>query len=247
MTMEGDDMTLFLAYLENEMSDSDRNLFEERLRSDESFSNAFEEFKELFSTLENQFSAERAAVLETIQKADAEFSMSNRTESVSEPKVRRLRPWRMGIAASVLLIVGLFLFNNIGKPSYSKLAPEDVLVLTVRSEADDAAKQAERYFNNGDFEESISYLDALLEESPEDAQIQYFKARALVETDQYVEADKLLQSLSEGSSVYVSKATYLRALSFIKQKRNDDAKSILLTIPSDASEYKTAQKLLRKL
>lgn len=244
--MENQANELFIAYLEQTLSVSERNTFETRLAEDTSFSEEFDEFKDIYGVLKNHFSPERASVMESLKKADARFDFKEETLS-SKGKVISLRPWQYGVAATILLAIGLFLFNNFSKPSYADYATHDTISLTLRSESATLTQKAENAFNAQQYREAIIYFDALLEKSPDNAQLQYYKAKALVETDGFEEADRLLRALYNGKSVYAPKAQWLAALSKLKQKRYGETKEILNSIPSNSSEYQKAQKLLKAI
>ncbi len=244
--MESEANELFIAYLENDLSDSERDSFERRLNEDSLFSEEFYEFKSIYDILENRLSPQRTSVLETIERANVNYKSKPETY-LPEKKVIVFKPWKYGIAATILLAVGLFLFNNFNKPTYSDYATHETISLTLRSDTDEIAKNAEIAFNSEKYEEAISYFNELLKASPENMQLQYYKAVALVETSKYNEADNLLKTISESNSVYASKAKWYNALSCLKQKRYDEVKKILNTIPSNAPEYKKAQILLADL
>jgi tetratricopeptide (TPR) repeat protein len=241
--MENQANELFTAYMDGTLSVSERKSFEIRLAEDASLSKEFGEFKNIYGVLKNRYSPERASVLESINKADARFNFENETQ---QPKGRVIsfRPWQYGVAATILLAIGLFLFNNFSKPTYADFATHENISLTLRGDTDSLTKKAETAYNAANYKEAIPYFDALLKKNPKNIQLQYYKAKALVEMDNFNEADSLLQSISEGNSVYAFKARWLAALSKLKQKQYDEVKEILRTIPSVAPEYKKAQKLL---
>ncbi len=244
--MKSDNIELFTAYLEKDLTNADRQSFEKRLTLDVDFNTEFKEFQDVYNILENQFSKERLSVLDSIQAARTQFERNSSSSGVSR-KVFPFKPWQMGVAASILLVIGLFFFNNSGKPTYSDFAIHDAIVLTVRSETDSISKNAETKFNSGNYQQAIVYFDALLKQSPQNIEIELYKAIAQIETNDFISAEKLLQAISRGNSVYVSNALYWHALSKLKQKKYSEAKSILLNISSESEEYSKAQKLLSKL
>lgn len=243
--MKSDNIELFTAYLESNLSSLERKAFESRLSQDPDLANAFNDFQDIYQVLENQFSEERSAVLDSIQKADSEYK--NTTGSESSKRIFPFKPWQMGVAASVLFIIGLFVFNNSSNPNYSDFATHSKIVLTVRSQSDSLAKKAETTFNTGNYKEAISYFDALLKESPNNAEFEFYKAIAHLENNDFDIAENLFKSLSKGNSVYAYNAIYWHALSKLKQKKYNDAKSILQTIPQGVVEYDKAQELLSEL
>lgn len=244
--MEPQENELFEAYLEGSLPEGERRIFEERLNSDSPLREEFNLFKNVYNVLTNQYSTERNDFVNTLKQVDATFSSPVVSEK-PKSKIIHFKPWQYGVAASILLTVGLFLFNDFGKPSYSDFATHQEIALVVRSETDVLPKKAETAFNSKNYQDALVYLDELIKNSPENAELQYYKAIALVETDNFHEAESLLNKLAKGASVYASKAVWMSALSKLKQKDYKATKAILETIPANSTEYQKAQKLLKSL
>ena len=247
--MESEAHELFVAYLENELSSSERETFERKLNEDSKFEAEFLEFKNIYIVLENRLSPERASVLETINQVNSNFNYkpSKATTEKTEKKVIKFKPWKYGIAASILLAIGIFIFNNFSKPTYSDFAAQETISLTVRSDVDETTKNAEVAFNSADYSKALIYFNELLKVEPNNLQLQYYKSVALIELSEYDEADSLLKKISESNSVYASKAKWIKALSYLKQKRYKEAKEVANSITPSDPEYQKAQKLLSKL
>lgn len=244
--MENDDNILFTAYIEKSMTEIELESFENRVKTDRAFAESFEEFKEIYQVLENQFSSERETFIKSVRKADSEYKLKSNSKS-SSGRVFPFKPWQIGIAATILLVIGFYFFSNIGQPSYHEYANPGEIVLTVRSESQTDFKNAEASYNSRDYNKAISYFNILLEKSPENVEVQFYKAIALIETDQFEKANSLLKSISEGNSAYAHKAIYWRALNMLKHNKLQEAKTILQEIPSNSPEYPMANKLLSKL
>lgn len=244
--MESEAHELFVAYLEKELSSSERETFERKLNEDSKFEAEFLEFKNIYIILENRLSPERATVLETIKQANSNFNYKP-SKVTTEKKVIKFKPWKYGIAASILLAIGIFIFNNFSKPTYSDFAAWETISLTVRSDVDESTKNAEVAFNSADYSKALIYFNELLKVEPNNLQLQYYKSVALIELSEYDEADSLLKKISESNSVYASKAKWIKALSYLKQKRYKEAKEVANSITPSDPEYQKAQKLLSKL
>ncbi|MBB6681818.1 hypothetical protein H4O20_10230 [Aequorivita sp. 609] len=250
--MESEAHELFVAYLEKELSSSERETFERKLNEDSKFEAEFLEFKNIYIILENRLSPERATVLETIKQTNSNFNYkpskvtTEKTEK-TEKKVIKFKPWKYGIAASILLAIGIFIFNNFSKPTYSDFAARETISLTVRSDVDETTKNAEVAFNSADYSKALIYFNELLKVEPNNLQLQYYKSVTLVELSEYDEADSLLKKISESNSVYASKSNWIKALSYLKQKRYKEAKEVANSIIPSDPEYQKAQKLLSKL
>ena len=102
---------LFGQYLENELSAEEKNNFEKQLSEDQEFASAFEIFKELNLHLENKFG--NATELNAFKKNLK--SISKEHFKVKKLKVVAFKPWQYAIAASVAILVGLFVFQNINQ------------------------------------------------------------------------------------------------------------------------------------
>lgn len=244
--METENDKLFIAYLEETMSTSEHGKFEDKLKNDTAFRESFLAFNEIYEVLQNQFSHQRKEVIKSIKKADAKYKVVGATKT-STKKVIPLRAWHYAVAASIILAVGLFLFQDANKPSYADFTTNNAISLTVRGNNDSVAQNAEKAFNNGNYAEAVTGFNTLLKSAPGNVQFQIYKAKALIEIDKYDQAEHLLKTISEGDSVYKSKAIWLEALSKLKQKRYDEVKRLLKTIDSNSSEYPQAQKLLKRL
>lgn len=244
--MNEEDILLYSDYLDGNLSDDDRNSFEKRLQEEEEFAKNFEEFKGIYRVLENEFSPEREEFKKSLTLANAKYRYTEEAEKPKE-KSRPFRIWQLGIAASILVVVGFVVFNQFSKPSYTDFVPLDQIDFSIRGSHLDSAQEAEKYFNSANYKEALIYLDQLLNEAPNNAELKYYKARALVELNEYEEAEILLEDLSEGQSVYVSKATYLWGLSYLKQKDYDQAKIILQQVPEGSEEYDMAKRIVSKL
>lgn len=237
---------LFIGYIEETLSVSERESFENRLKNEPSFRDDFKDFEETYKMMENQFSSERKQVLASINQADTNFKSSQGSTS-SKGKLIQFKPWQYAVAASVILAVGLFLFQGSNKPTYADYATHNPISLTQRGDAQNDVKQAETAFNNGDYQEALEEFNTVLKTDPERVEFRLYKAQALVETNDFTQADTLLKQISEGNSVYASQAIWWSALSKLKQEKYDEVKVLLKKIDSNSAEYQQAQDLLQKL
>lgn len=244
MKMEASE--LFIGYIEETLSVSERESFEDRLKNESGFGDDFHDFKETYNMMENQFSSERKQVIKTINRADVDFK-SSQDSKASSGKLVQFKPWQYALAASVILAIGLFLFQGSNKPVYADYATHNAISLTQRGETQTSVKQAETAFNNGDYQEALDEFKTVLKTNPDRIDFQLYKGQALIETNNFTQADALLKQISEGNSVYSSQAIWWSALSKLKQKQYDEVKILLKKIDSNSAEYEKAQALLEKL
>lgn len=245
--MQEQDYLQFDQYLLKELSTEERLDFEKRLESDSVFKESFNTYKELSSFLENKFEDEtKTNAFKTNLKtiSNAHFS---KTETVAvKPKKSKVF-WfgQLAIAASVLLFLGVFVFNQFSNPTYSDFNSHEPMTI-VRGTVKDLI-EATKAFNNEEYKKANTLLKKVLENDPENTEIQLYYAITNIELDNFNVADTELNKLINGKSAYKDKALWYAALSRLKQ-RNIEATIILLKQVAETSDdYKQAQKLLNKL
>jgi hypothetical protein len=239
--MNDEGYLLFENYLSNELSAEDKTNFEKQLEEDPEFASAFEIFKELKLHLENKFGNEKD--LKAFKKNLK--SMSKVHFKTKKPKAVAFKPWQYAIAASIAILVGLFVFQNIN-PSFEDYNNPEMATFIERGDVNENLKLAQDAFNAKKYKTAIPYFEAVLN-STKSPEIQYFYAISLLEESQFPKAETNLLELKSGTSIYKNKATWYLALSKLKQKEYKSCKEILLTIPDDFEDYDQVQQLLNEL
>lgn len=239
--MNEENYILFDKYLENELSIDEKNTFEKELSEDHELASAFETFKELNLHLDNKLG--NAKELKVFKENLNSISKNNlKTKKV---KVIAFKPWQYGVAASIAVLVGLFLFQNTN-PNFEDYNNPEKAYFTERGDIDENLKQAQDAFNNKNYKKAIPYFESVLKEkkSPE---IQCFYAISLLESNQIQKAEVNFNEIKLGTSILKNKALWYLALSKLKQKEYSSCKKILLTIPEDYEDYDQVQQLLNEL
>ncbi|WP_178986038.1 tetratricopeptide repeat protein [Winogradskyella helgolandensis] len=247
--MEEQDYIQFEAYLAGDLSEDDVVAFNERLNSDAQFKEAFEIYKDLSSSLEHQIGNEREIF---DFKANLDVISSQHFNAIHDEELG-IKPapktsfYKYAVAASVVILLGFFIFNQFGGPKYEDYNNFDPISLTVRSADNTNFSKAEQSFNSKNYEEAIRAFNVILEDDFTNLEIQLYKGIALVETNQFKEADIVLNKITNGNTAYRNKAKWILALSYLKQDNTSASIKILKTIPNDAEDYTSAQKLLNEL
>lgn len=239
--MNEDKYTQFVHYLQNEMTVEERIRFESELATNEVLAAELESFKEMNVQLEHKFgiAEERHAFKENVQRiAKTHFS--------KKPKVISIKPWLYAVAASVVVIFGLFFFNQNTNPNFADFNQHEQAYFTERSERTANLKQAEKAFNAKEYKKAIPIFETILKDRSS-AEIEYFYGVALLQENDFAKAESVFKALQSGTSVYKNKATWYLALSKLKQEDYQACKEILLTIPHDYENYKQVQHLLKEL
>lgn len=232
---------LFEKYLGNDLSAEEKTNFEKQLSLDSELASAFEIFKELNLHLENKFGNEMEL---NAFKMNLE-SISEAHFKTKKSKVVAFKPWQYAIAASVAVLVGLFVSQNVN-PSFDDYNTPEMATFVERGDVNENLRLAQDAFNAKNYKAAISYFEGVLN-SNKSAEIQYFYAVSLLQDDQFQKAEANLDELQFGNSIYKYKASWYLALSKLKQKEYQSCKGILVTIPEDFEDYDQVQELLNEL
>ena len=233
---------LFDQYLQGELTAAARLDFEKQLSENQELALELETFKDVQSQLEAKFGfeTERIAFEENLKAISEEHFKAGKTKVIS------IKPWGYLVAASVAVLLGLFLFNPVSKPGFEDYNQYENAYLTERGTAAANLKLAETAFNAKDYAKAIPLFEAVLKEN-KTAEIQYFYGVSLLENNQIKQAETAFNEIKSGNSIYKNKAIYGLALAKLKQKDYKSCKEILLTIPADFENYDKVQELLDEL
>lgn len=245
--MDEKTMLIFDDYLQGALSLQEQKDLEQRIQNEPELADAFTIFKDLNGHLEHTYSQERSdfkAQLETI--GNTHFKKTTTVET-KETKVIRFTPLRYLVAASVIFLFGFIMWMQLRAPSYSDYPVDQEISLTIRTEGELAFAKAEKAFNAGAYEEAILFFNSILSNTPNNAEVSYYKAIALVELNNFSEADTIFSRIANGNSVFKYKALWGEALSKLKQGDTKRCAEILQKIPAEAEDYEKAQTLQDKL
>lgn len=238
----------FDRYLNNELPEEELKSFEEQLKSDIDFKEDFEVYCALESSLGSKFENEEKvlALRKTLSDLGSQH-IKQGDNNKKETKVISLFRYRnLMVAASIALLIGFFLFNN-GSPVYGDFAQHNPLELVVRGDNNEAISKAEAAFNSKNYGEALKQLTILSNNYPNDPEISLYLGISQLELNNYAEAETIFNYISDGNSALATKAVWYKALTFLKQKKLNECKEVLKTIPESAEEYPQAKRLLKKL
>lgn len=237
----------FDKFLNNELTETEKISFEERLNSDADFKQEFEIYKALETSLSSKFKneEEEKELRNTLTQLGSRYIKEETVKK--ETKVISLKRYRnLMVAASIALLIGFFIFKN-GNPIYSDFSKHHSLELVVRGDNNEAITKAEEAFNTKNYKTAFAQLTILEEQLPNDVEIQLYKGICLIEMDQFSQAETIFNTISNGNSAFKNKATWYKALNLLKQEKFEACKEVLKTIPESSEEYEQVRKLLKKL
>ncbi|MGO3237425.1 MAG: tetratricopeptide repeat protein [Psychroflexus halocasei] len=246
--MEEQAYILMESYLAGDLSVDEKKDFEERLKTDSDFKEAFENYQNVSHQLEHKFKkhSEREAVKKSIDRvADSYFEKKSSNEN-NQTKKSSFKPWRIGVAAMILILVGIYAYQEFSTPVYSDYNQYATISFQSRGEENKNLKEAEEAFNSHQFAEAASYFETLVKEN-DNIEYKLYWAISLVETDEFEKADQLYLDILKSESVFVNEALWFGALSKLKQENNKATSQLLSQIPEESDRYEEAQKLYKKL
>lgn len=232
----------FDEYLQGEMPDADKLAFEEQLKQEPELAMAFETYKELHLHLENKFG--KADELQAFKKNLKGISKKHFKKSKS--KVIDFKPWHYAVAASVVVLLGVFILNQKSNPVFEDYNQTETAFFTERGEAATNLKLAQDAFNAKQYKKAIPLFETILK-TDKSAEIQYFYGISLLEDNRLPEAEAVFNELKSGNSIYKNKAIWSLALSKLKQKDYKSCQELLLTIPEDYEGNDQVDALLEEL
>ncbi len=238
----------FESYLKNELTEIEKIAFEEKLQSDADFKQEFEIYKALETSLSSKFKNEESEqeLRKTLTNLGTQFIKEEVSTKKKSKVISLFNYKKLMVAASIALLISFFIFKN-GNPVYSDFANHTNLEFTVRGDNNQTITNAETAFNAKNYKTAFAQLTVLEAQFPNDIEIQLYKGICLLEMDKFSQAETIFETISRGNSAFLTKATWYKALSYLKQEQFEACKNTLKTIPESAEEYTQAKKLLRKL
>lgn len=163
--------------------------------------------------------------------------------------------YKYGIAASFVLMIGLYFFispdsDNIYSTYYEPYANFEYAI--TRTEIPDSEKvkqQAYSFYDKGQYSQAVQQFSFLLEKNPNDDASHFFRGICFMELVDPYEALEDLIVVSKGYHVYYQKAAiWYMALIKIKLNRNKEAVILLKKISTQKGEFRRkAVELLKEL
>ncbi|MFD0861102.1 tetratricopeptide repeat protein [Sungkyunkwania multivorans] len=236
---------LFEDYLAGDLSKEAAVDFEAQLSADSELANELEAYKNISKFLESEFSEEKKAFTTNLEAISNEHF--NKKEEKRETKVIRFRPWQYAAAASIVILIGVYVFSFSGTPAYQDYAIYETVSLVERGEGEELLLKAQNAYNSKNFQEAEALFKEVLKTGADNAEVQFYLGRSLLEVNKFKEADAVFETLSKGNSAYKYEARWYQALGKLKNLDYKGCEEILKTIPKEAGMYRQARKLLRKL
>ena len=200
--------------------------------------------------LENYLKSDAAKEIKSsIKKANDAF-VNTTTKTTSNKKSYYSY---FAIAATIVIFVGYFMFNN--SPTNQEIYAEyndwsNLPSLTSRGDSDNVLLvNGEKAFLNKDYNKAVNYFDTFLETSNNKANALLYYGVSNLELANHDKALDAFNQLISSETLDRSKGYWYKALTYLKIDNKEAAVKTLSVLVKDSTNYnyKEAQELLNKL
>lgn len=250
------------AYLQNEMSKSDRVLFEKRLEKDillkeelnlhVSLNNTLnnEQTTSIESDLENATFKETKALLKSKTFQGISKNINLTSNQYFEERNRKKTPKKRlyyitAIAATLVLLIGLTTFLNTPNANlYKEYNTWNDLPSKIEK-SDNLAINIETYYNEKAY---TKIIDLLIDKEQNTHELIYLGA-SYFQLNKYEKSIEIFDELIASNSIDNSKGYWYKMLIHLKQKDTKKTKGLLTTITQNKQNYnyKKAIEIIKKL
>ncbi|MES2518183.1 MAG: hypothetical protein V4585_08755 [Bacteroidota bacterium] len=200
-------------YFNNELSLSERKDFENQLAND----------SELVDNTAFYLNANLAAKNLANEKRKAEFEILRR--EISSRPVRKIKPliWAMGVAASILLVVGFWWINQSSEMNTNEFANtyihEHFENLPVKMDANaDSLQMGLRLFNEQKLREAQVIFEAILHRKNNDSEAIKYAGITALRLAEYDKALEYFRSLGKQTNLFSNPGKFYEAITLMKQQ-----------------------------
>lgn len=235
-------------FLENQLSDKEKVLFDRWMAEDSSFKK------------EVSFQQNLKKAIQSKNQDDFKILIGKIENEIDSKEVKKNRkfPTKWLVAASFLFLFALsFLLQN--KYHYDpevlfnqNFQPYRNVIFPINRGIENNPQQdkkliAFRAYENGNYQKAVTYFSELYENTHEPYYL-FYKANALLKLNKPKEAIPLLKEHLQTNDTLKNKSNWYLALAYIKSKDTQDAKEQLRKIIASKSyNYQKAKKLLKKI
>ncbi|MEL6673353.1 MAG: hypothetical protein AAFR61_14210 [Bacteroidota bacterium] len=247
--MEDRDYQLIMQYRQGRLSPAEREVVEKRLAEDESFAKLLAQDQAADQWMEAAYEADL--------KAEVGEMLAEMAPPSKPAPIQTLSPWMWGVAASVLLLVGLGIWYGMRPPEEERLfaeyyepyligGPKRTLSM---NEVDSLFMRGWDVYERGEYEKAAKWFDQIPEAYPAYVRIQLYKGISYLGASQYQEAEGIFDALmAEEETGFKEVAQWYKALSILRRNDRIQARKLFEQIASEeTSPYKEKAKKVANL
>ena len=228
------DLEIIESYFSGQLSDTEKSQFEQQIVTDPELAQAVAFYVQAKQVAREEARSQRKADWEIIRQRQAR---------VSKPV---WRPFAYAAAASILLVLGFFLFRP--QPSAQQLADryiqENLTTLPVTmSSQPDSLQRARQAYNEGRFADAEAIVSALQQQGSGKAELLKIAGLVSLRNGNYDQAINQFHRLSQQTDLRANPGLFYEALARLKRNRPEDkniAHELLKTLINKNLEGKKA-------
>ena len=238
---------LFLKYLSGDMSAEDASSFEERLSSDPSFREHFDETSLAYGLIKDQLQKRDLDDFKQVLSAVMEDSNSN-----NPGKVRGFRTWwylPLLLAGSLAILLAVLRSNPGDQRLFTRFynPGEDPVLLAINQGTRGQAESGILYYQLGEYSKTMEVMSGLMAEDQDNLLAQLYFLLASIEAGMEVQALEKVEVLEPGFNHQLSQSlNWYRALALIKSGKNEEADILLQALTEQQGPYQSEARRLQK-
>lgn len=238
-------------HIQSELTDEEAKQVEELRAKDPSFAHEIEIHKDIHYALADK---DLHAFKQILTEADKTYFTSIKTT----PPEKRVVPFYLKIAATITLVIGLsatLYFIKTTAVTKDNLfdtyfSPYDAPVNFRSSNSpyvDNDLKQALTFYDEGKYQNAIPYLNRVVTAKPENRLALLLRGVSYLASGNTAKAELDFNTIIQHQqNMFVDQATWYLALTYLRQGKKNDARSVLHTL-ENSSYHNKVQELLLEL
>jgi hypothetical protein len=246
--MEMDNLDYIDDYFKNQPADEQKQQFEQRIVSDDSFAEEVAFYLSANNAIKDQLQQEKKERFREIYQKQKEVPIKKQSVKIM---------WRYAAAASVaalIFISSMLLFNKHAAPDKlaSNYIKENLQTLSVTMGTNaDSLQNGLNLLNTGKLREGVQLFESMLQHDAANTEAIKYAGIACLRVDNYDKALYYFKQLAANTGLYSNPGKFYQALTLLKRNKNGDkaaAKQLLQEVKENKLEgVQTASEWLEKL
>jgi hypothetical protein len=239
-------------YLRGELKGEDLQDFEKQLAENNELTKEVALYKNIEDEMSLHFSDKNneQALSNNLKNLNTQYFLPSQKN-----KVIQFNKWWLLAAAGVIAIIVLVVnpfssstpFNNETLYAYHTINVEPLPSVERGSNEDSTLITATNFYNQKKYAESLPILIDITTKNPKEKQLQLAVGVCYLKTEKLTAALAIFNSLSKEETIFKDKATWYKALVFLKQNKLDESSNTFQLISPNADDYKAAKKLIQTI
>ena len=239
-----DTLTYIEAYFQNQLSEKEKQEFNERCATDETFASEVAFYVTARQSMKNELLKQKQSTWETA---------TVKTLPVNTPRSIVIKPW-LRYAAAACVVLSLSLFFLMDRTDTRTLAEEyikenyDHLSLKMGT-TEDSLELGKKAYNNKDYDKAAALFGTLVKTHPDNAEAKQYAGLVYLVKGNYDKAIQFFDSLA-AMKLESNSGKFLKAIALLLRNKNDDkeiSKQLLEQVVSENLEgSEEAKKLLKR-